>query len=175
MPLPANIDERRYIDLVTNHRELGGTLDRLGHAAASVGLLQQAEEIALCWFRLAQEHLVDASQAEHAGRARSAYSRAYYAAYNASKALRYFANGQVSLLGDDHKRAGIDLPDDFPNIDTWSRDITQLLEHRQRADYDNWSTTQTQFMLTPKQCCDLADAFVNEVANFFHSKFGVKL
>jgi hypothetical protein len=105
----------------------------------------------------------------------TAYSRAYYAAYNASKALRYFSIGRVSLLGDDHKRAGIDLPDDFPNVDIWSKDMTQLLEHRQRADYDNWSSTQSQFTLTALECCDLAENFISEVASFFASKFGVNV
>ena len=36
---------------------------------------------------------------------RVTYSRSYYAAYNASKSIRYIVNGSVSLAGDDHKKA----------------------------------------------------------------------
>ena len=175
MALPPKISELDFIRLTKNHREWSGSLGRLGHSSASTGLLQQAEIVALCWYRLGQEHLVDARFAEIGGRFRSAYSRAYYAAYNASKALRYFAQGYVSLLGDDHKKAGIDLPDDFPQVEQWSQKITLLLEYRQRADYDNWSGTVGEFALSAAECCDIAEQFIHEVAKFFDSKFGVKV
>jgi uncharacterized protein (UPF0332 family) len=49
--------------------------------------------------RLAQEHLEDATASLAAGRKRSTFSRSYYAAYSASKAVRYLVFGAVSLTG----------------------------------------------------------------------------
>ncbi len=70
--------------------------------------------------------------AHAAGRTRAAYSRAYYAAYNASKAIRYHVNGVVSLKGDDHQAAP-ELPGDFPDLDQWSQLVAALYEHRLRG------------------------------------------
>ena len=175
MPFPPNADELAFIKAIANHRELAANLARLGHVHTSLELLRQAEATALCWFRLGKELLLDAQMALQHGHSRATYSRAYYAAYNSSKALRYYAIGRVSLKGDDHGRAGADLPDDFPDVDLWSGKIGTLLEYRQRADYDNWSTTQDEFALSPNDCFDMAKSFIDEVAKFFDSKFGVKV
>jgi isoleucyl-tRNA synthetase len=119
-------------------------------------------------------HLHEATRAVETASRRSAYSRAYYAAYNASKAVRYLASGFVSLKGDDHSKAA-ELPDDFPEVDRWANEITQLYAHRLRADYDNWDTTEAAQTLTPERCRDIAAAFVEAARIFIASKFGVRV
>lgn len=106
---------------------------------------------------------------------RATLSRAYYAAYSASKSVRYFAQGFVSLKGDDHGMASQDLPGNFPNVAHWAQRISILYENRIRADYDNWSTTQSDFTLTPIQAVAEAEAFVTEARAYLISTHGVKL
>ena len=43
--------------------------------------------VARKWFELARMHYIDASAVDSGANPRSVYSRAYYAAYNASKAV----------------------------------------------------------------------------------------
>jgi len=99
------------------------------------------------------------------------YSRTYYAAYNASKAVRYIVYGSVSLLGDDHKQAS-DLPDDFPHIDKWAEALPKLREHRLLSDYDNWQTTKASFNLDIEEAVMLAREFIADAQSYLDAKFG---
>jgi hypothetical protein len=118
-PLP----EIEFIQMTGNHASFRGKLNALGQAGASDQLKRYAHCIALCWFRLALEHLEDARCSLAAGRGRATFSRSYYAAYNASKAIRYLVDGAVSLKGDDHQKASSGLPDDFPNVDRCQKSL----------------------------------------------------
>jgi hypothetical protein len=53
--------------------------------------------------------------------------------------------------------------------------ITQLYEHRLRADYDNWSDTAANNFLSPADTVQAADAFVDEVRTYINAKFGMQL
>ena len=103
------VDEREFLRVTENHGEFGRKLRTLDFATASSALREHAHHVGLCWLRLATDHLADAKTAQASGRRRSAYSRAYYAVYNASKSVRYIVTGAVSLKGDDHKKAS-ELP-----------------------------------------------------------------
>ena len=106
-----------------------------------------------------------------AGRRRSTLSRSYYAAYNASKAVRYITSGAVSLAGDDHKKAS-ELPDDFPSVDRWAAAVTRLYENRLMSDYDNWTSSSSEFSLTPQDAFDLAQEFVGKSREYLQAKIG---
>lgn len=167
-------DERRLLKRVRNHAEFRSTLmDLVMHSDLPV-FEQHVQNVVGCWFRLGREHLEDAKSAQRARRTRAAYSRAYYAVYNASKAVRYQVNGIVSLKGDDHQKAG-DLPDDFPNVAQWTARIPELYAHRLRADYDNWSLTSTEHNLDPARCIALAEQFLQECQQYILTKFGISL
>src|ERR1017187_6202596 len=133
-------DERLFLKGVKNHWEFGIVLKELALSHDQAAYDKKVAQVASCWFNLSREHLKEARAAATTKCVRSAYSRSYYAAYNASKALRYLAYGQVSLHGDDHAKAS-ELPDDFPNLALWTAMISTLYEHRLRADYDNWTNT----------------------------------
>lgn len=158
---------------VRNHAEFRTWLRELTLVNDLPLLDAQVAEVTRCWFGLAREHLDDAKSAVDGGCPRAAYSRAYYAAYNASKAVRYHANGIVSLKGDDHQKAG-ELPDDFPNVATWSARIPDLYQHRLRADYDNWTDTIKENTSTHTDCVTLAEEFLKECEQYLHNKFGIK-
>lgn len=126
------------------------------------------------WFELARRHLLDATAANALANPRAVYSRAYYAAYNASKAVRYIVRGWVSLRGDDHKKVA-DLPDNFPDVDAWVAKLPLLYEHRLRADYDNWSDTASENQLSPAECLAAAGEFLQVSAHFLLSEYGLRV
>lgn len=167
-------DERLLLHLVKNHQEFKQTLSDLSLTSDIPVLEAMVLEVAKAWFNLALEHLGDAKEALKSGRERSIYSRSYYAAYNGSKCIRFLVNGWVSRKGDDHQKAP-DLPTDFPTVAGWSARISELYEHRLRADYDNWSSTKAEHTLTPADCVAFAEAFLKECQAYATSKFGVTL
>ncbi len=174
MSKPPPVDEREFLRIVRNHGELCRGLRTLDLTTASSDLTDHAHYVGLCWLRLAFEHLEDAKAALASHRDRSSYSRSYYAAYNASKTIRYVVEGAVSLKGDDHQRAS-DLPDDFPDVAKWAGAITDLYEHRLRADYDNWTSTRAELSLTPAATVVLAEQFIAIALSYLEGKYGIKL
>ena len=168
------VSELEFLGLTGNHGEFNKTLLLLGQTAASGDLKTYICHVGLCWMRLALEHRDDAQSALSMNRSRSTFSRSYYAAYNASKAVRYIVFGGVSLKGDDHHKAS-DLPDDFPNVDSWSAVIVTLYEHRLLADYDNWMETASKCTLSPEQAFNLANEFVNRSRAYLSIRLGVQI
>jgi len=168
----ASTDERRTLDLLKNHGELKATLISLSMQSNLDVLQSHVQAVAHRWFELAREHYNDARSANPATNARAIYSRAYYAAYNASKSVRYVARGQVSLKGDDHRKVA-ELPDSFPNVDAWAAKLSLLYEHRLRADYDNWSDTTAENTLSPAQCLSDAGDFLGITEQFLLTEYGL--
>jgi uncharacterized protein (UPF0332 family) len=166
------VHELEFLKHVPNYAELQRKLATLGISVPDVALY--ALHVGQCWIRLAEEHLDDCRLAEIAGARRAAFSRAYYAAYNASKAVRYTVAGAVSLKGDDHQKAH-DLPNDFPDVDQWSLRITRLYENRLRADYDNWNSTDAEYSMTTAEALSFADVFVSMAKTYLNTKFGTAL
>jgi HEPN domain len=169
------VSEVEFIRATGNHGEFRAKLKALGQARTSEQIKRHAHYVGLCWFWLSLEHLEDARCALAAGRARATFSRSYYAAYNASKAIRYIADGAVSLKGDDHHNASSGLPDDFPDVDRWSAVVTDLYEHRLRADYDNWESTAAENLLTTATAFDLASDFLDRCRLYLSSRLGARI
>jgi hypothetical protein len=166
------VPELEFLKICQNHGEFSRKLRALQFPSSEATFDSYVHHVALCWFKLAKDHLVDARAALRATRRRAVYSRSYYAAYNASKCVRFIASGAVGLHGDDHRKAS-DLPDTFPDVAKWSQALTTLYENRLFADYDNWSTTNTNFSLTPRESFELAREFIRQSATFIESKYGV--
>ena len=173
MSKPPPVPELEFLKLSANHAELVSKLSALG--CPTPDIRQFAEHVGEAWFRLGEEHLNEAKSLLSSGCRRAVYSRAYYAAYNASKGTRYLVKGIVSLKGDDHGKASMDLPDDFPDVEKWGQRLSALYENRLRADYDNWLTTAKDLTSSPDDAVTEADAFVNESRSYLNSKFGMKL
>ncbi len=130
--------------------------------------------VARKWLELGRLHHADASAVDVNVNPRAVYSRAYYAAYNASKAVRYVVRGSVSLHGDDHKKVA-DLPGSFPDVDSWVSKLPLLYEHRLRADYDNWSDTASENVLAPADCLAIAADFLEAAEQFLLTEYGLKI
>lgn len=173
MPKPPPVHELEFLRISANHYQFAKKLTSLGVGSANIG--EFARHVCASWFQLGELHLAEAQKLVKAGIPRATLSRAYYAAYNASKATRYLSQGSVSLKGDDHGKASTDLPMDFPNVAHWAQRVTVLYENRLRADYDNWQTTPTDFTLTPDAAVDIAQEFIDEVRHYLNTKYGMTL
>jgi hypothetical protein len=172
LPTPP-ISELEFLNLSGNFKELSRKLRALGVPADAVDA--QARHVCKCYLQLAYQHLEEAEGALSRPFARTVYSRAYYAAYSASKAARYFASGFVSLKGDDHKKAGVELPGDLDDLDSWSLLISDLREHRVRADYDNWHDTPANHTMAPDEALKRARNFVEAISRYLTEKHGISL
>ena len=173
MPKAPPVAEPEFIRLTNNHAEFSRTLRTLNLQNEDV--LEYAHHVAKCWYALAEEHLVDAKSALQNTRERAAYSRAYYAAYNASKAARYLVSGSVSLKGDDHKLASSSVPKDIPDVEKWSQTVTSLYECRLYADYDNWSNPAPSLPMAPGQAAEAAEQFLAAIRVYAAQKVGLAL
>ncbi|MBI4908226.1 MAG: hypothetical protein HY820_31660 [Acidobacteria bacterium] len=172
--MPNSTDERLALELLRNHAEFKTTLTSLSMRNDLRTLDAHVHAVARRWFELARAHYTEALGMDPSSSPRSVYSRAYYAAYNASKAVRYVVRGFVSLRGDDHKKVA-ELPDSFPDVDSWVAKLPQLYEHRLRADYDNWSDSLLENQLTPPECLAAAKAFIEVAEGFLVSEYGLKV
>ena len=173
MPNQPPVHEREFIKLSKNHQELASKLNVMGVPAPV--LLDYAKFVCKRWFLLAEEHLNEARAALLSAHSRTTFSRAYYASYNVSKAMRYLVNGEVSLKGDDHGKASADLPNDLPDVAHWAEEITRLYEHRLFADYDNWIDTQANMKLNPHDATEIATQFIEHARDYINNKFGAFL
>lgn len=84
--------------------------------------------------RLGEGHLRYAHRLSGRDMWRQRVSRAYYACYSASKAVRLAQDGSYSTDAGDHKKIG-DLPDDFPDKNIWENKLTKFRADRNIADY----------------------------------------
>jgi len=165
-------DQRLLLGEIKNHAEFKVKLTRLKLTTDLPVLESSVVEVVKSWFGLAREHANELAGANPLNAPRTAYSRAYYAAYNASKAVRYLSQGSVSLRGDDHRKVS-DLPDSFPDVEAWGRDLQVMYEHRLRADYDNWTETPNEHTLQPQDCAALAHKFLAVCAKYLNDVYGV--
>ena len=92
----------------------------------------------------------DATAVDACKNPRSVYSRADYAAYNASQAVRYVVRGFVSLRGHDHKKVA-DLPSNFPDVDSWVAKVRKKL-HRGAAQPREIESLKRPVVHHPAQC-----------------------
>jgi hypothetical protein len=86
-------------------------------------------------YRLGRQHYLFAMRQNNAAW-RQKISRLYYGAYNGSRAIRLCVQGDYSTDATDHKKIG-DLPDNFPNRETYKNRLNTLRDDRNLCDYDH--------------------------------------
>lgn len=166
------VDELTFLKITANHNEFANKLQKLGWNNSQLN--DYVQHVGVAWFLLGDQHLSEAEVMSQAGIQRATHSRAYYAAYNASKGVRYLVVGFFSLKGDDHGKAG-ELPDDFPDKVTWAKKIAALYENRLRADYDNWTSTTSEFTQTPADAVSQAKDFIKTSRDYLKMRFGLHI
>jgi hypothetical protein len=165
-------DERLLLHETKNHAEFKQKLTKLKLTSDLAVYDSAVLDVVTSWFKLAREHAEELKKLAVNDVPRAVYSRSYYVAYNASKAVRYMSQGAVSLKGDDHRKVS-ELPDSFPDVDVWARELQVMYEHRLRGDYDNWSQTSAEHTLKPSECAQRAHEFLGICAGFLKDKYKV--
>lgn len=99
---------------------------------------------------------------------RQKISRAYYACYNASKAIRLADSGYYSQESSDHKKIG-ELPNTFNNKTYWEDFLKKFRSDRNLADYDHVSLSK-DLEYSPTTYLNEATNFINEARNYLINK-----
>jgi hypothetical protein len=102
---------------------------------------------------------------------RQKVSRLYYGAYNVSRAVRLFVNGEYSVDAADHKKIDA-LPDNFPNKNTYANRLTVLGEDRNLCDYDH-TAGRRDLVLEVEEASQLVADFVRDARAYLKQR-GVK-
>jgi hypothetical protein len=150
-----------------NHQKVRRGLEGLLEAPALAAYDEAVKNICRHHIALASAHLAAARPTQRHWRTR--VSRAYYAAYSASRAVRFYVAGGFSSEVEDHKKVA-DLPKDFPRLADWNDTLTQMRHDRNLADYDAWPDCREQLNKPPSRTVDLASEFVQETKSYLHAR-----
>lgn len=126
---------KTIITVSSNTREVISVLAGVVSEEAVLQLNRELERHVFLLLELAEEHCVLAESVS-SSRWRQKVSRAYYAAYNARRAVELYVNGVYKTDSSDHKNLH-KMPDDFPGKETKVARLRDLREDRNAADYDH--------------------------------------
>jgi hypothetical protein len=118
-------------NVVDLKRELAHVLSRKSSLAFDAEVKQNVAQL----FSLGENHFEFAKTLAPI-HWRQVVSRAYYGAYSVSKAIRLGVRGQYSQEVKDHEKIG-DIPDDFPDKNTYANRLRLLRDDRNLCDYDH--------------------------------------
>lgn len=135
--------------------------------AAVEALRQEVRDNVKQLFELGDHHFQFASSIPNTNW-RQRVSRFYYAAYNIRRALALHHSGQFAMDVTDHKKIG-DLPDDFPNRNTFATELEGLRDDRNLADY-NHVATDSDLLKIPADVEALVTAFRTEASNYLTTR-----
>ncbi len=161
---------RRVLDL-GNHGKVCAALKDLD-AGADLGFVKAAVAAQTrAWLALSKRHLQTAKaiRVQLQRDWRCTVSRAYYAAYTAARAIRYFVHGQFDSSAADHKKAS-ELPDDFPDRDQWREFLVILRDDRNKADYHPWRETYWELSESPDKLLDRSARFVGLACQYLRER-----
>jgi len=146
-----------------NLRKIKANLEGVLDQAALGAIEAEIEKNATQLIQLAREHLRFARRLRPASW-RQSVSRAYYATYSASRAVRLQISGDYTTDSEDHKRVG-ELPEGFPKRNMYANQLGVLREDRNACDYDH-TATDADLVLGRTEALALATGFVQDVCDF---------
>ena len=118
-------------------------------------------------FKLGEQHYMFA-RGIAASHWRQVVSRSYYAAYNVSKAIRLAVAGHYSQEVRDHEKVG-ELPDDFPDKNTYANKLRLLRDDRNLCDYDH-TVAQADLGSTSADTLRLVERFIDHGKRYLNAR-----
>jgi uncharacterized protein (UPF0332 family) len=153
-----------------NHQQVRRGLARILDPAALVLYDQSVQSTAGAFIKLARAHLRDAKRLPPSRSPwRSVVSRAYYAVYSASRAVRYLVYGHIDRDVEDHKKVG-ELPNDFPDRASWSTKLVSMRKDRNLADYESGPESYGRLTSSPTTSLQDAEQFLRIVLSYLNAK-----
>ena len=150
-----------------NPRKVKGNLSSILDKAALDRIETEIEKNVLALLDLAKRHYNFARKQSNPNW-RQKISRLYYAAYNASRAVRLYVSGHYSTDVRDHQKSE-KLPDDFPNRAQYVNKIIVLRTDRNICDYDHASTA-SDLLLGSTKSTELVEAFLDDAVIYLAGK-----
>jgi len=117
---------------------------------------------------LSQDHLRAAQRATGRNAWRQKVSRAYYASYIASRAVRLAVDGTFSTDPTDHQRIAA-LPKNFPDAAYYADLLTKFRGDRNISDYDH-SVTRRDLEMSPADYINAARRFLRNAKSYLHQE-----
>jgi uncharacterized protein (UPF0332 family) len=99
---------------------------------------------------------------------RQRVSRAYYACYCMSRAIRLGVKGIYNTKPNDHESIG-DLPSDFPSKNDWSDFLIKFRGDRNIADYDH-TECRRSLEMSDAEYMEKTQEFLREAKNYLKIK-----
>lgn len=99
---------------------------------------------------------------------RQRVSRAYYACYCTSRAVRLAVKGTYNSDPSDHKNIG-DLPRDFPSTYKWSDFLTKFRGDRNLADYDH-TDCRKQLEMSDAEYVKQTEKFTRQAKDYLKNR-----
>lgn len=140
-------------------RELDNILSKKSKAALAAAVRANVMQL----FSLGTEHFTFASSLG-AAHWRQVVSRSYYGAYCVSRAVRLAVCGQYSSETNDHQRVG-ELPDDFPERNTFANRLRLLRDDRNLCDYDH-TVVEDDLGMRSSEARALVEQFIASAAQY---------
>ena len=144
-------------------KELSGILDE----AALERIEREIQSNVTALLALAQRHYRFAVRQSRPNW-RQRVSRLYYAAYNASRAVRLLVTGDYSSNVKDHQKFN-KLPNDFPSRDRYVNKLAVLREDRNTCDYDHNSKVR-DLVLGTRDSTELVHEFLRDANAYISNK-----
>jgi hypothetical protein len=174
LPMPAPSIKRPEILSLGNHAQALGVLEKIAGGSDLHWYHEAVHAVAREWYQLSSHHMRAGRQLLSRPRNwRAVVSRSYYAAYNASRAVRYFVKGAVAFDSKDHQLVG-DLPTDFPDAASWATFVNELRRDRNIADYEPWKDVRTKLSDSPSSSLNRVEKFIS-VARLYMRNRGMKI
>ncbi len=117
---------------------------------------------------LCNSHMRSARNVAGQGSWRQRISRAYYACYCMSRAVRLAISGAYNTDPSDHKSIG-DLPSDFPDSATWSDLLTKFRGDRNISDYDH-TACRGELEHTDAEYLQQAQIFIRDAKDYLKER-----
>jgi hypothetical protein len=143
-------------------------LTRVLDASAMASLRAEQAQHVHALVVLAENHLTFSKSIPGRRHWRHIVSRSYYAAYIASKAVRYAADNAFSKEARDHLEIGT-LPKDFPNKPRWSSLLSTFRGDRNIADYDHLAKS-SELEESPNEYRRKSEQFVELVKTYLKTR-----
>lgn len=150
-------------NVVDLRRELGHILSKKSTAAFDAEVKENIVQL----FSLGLHHF-DFAKALGPVNWRQIVSRSYYGAYSVSKAVRLAVNGQYSREVKDHEKVG-DLPDDFPDKNTYANRLRLLRDDRNLCDYDH-TVVEADLGMTSTDALALVGGLVSHARGYLRTR-----
>lgn len=160
-------DRTHILNASSNVRKMLENIRHLLTRTAITSIENEINQNGVQLFRLGENHFRFASHITNRYW-RQKVSRLYYAIFNIRRAVLLVRDGVYNTDLTDHKNVG-ELPDDFPNRETYTRRFSDIRQDRNLADYSHLAA-RSDLAVPLQETEQLAREFVNDARRYLRAR-----